>query len=386
VKDRYTFGIEEEYQLVEPGSWSLASRADDVLRTDWADRVEGELQETMLEIGTPVCRDAAEAAARVRELRFHTATAAAAHDLVIVSAGLHPFSRWEDHRTSRGSRSSMLLDVLGQLAREEQFFGLHVHVHVPDDDVRIRTLAVVRRWTPHLLALSCSSPFHEGHDTGYASYRSILNRRIPLTGPPPRLRDMAHYRAYVDTLIDAGAIPDARTLYWSIRPSSRYPTLEFRINDATPHVDDAVAIACLARTLTAAAAEGVLAAPGGDDELALVALRHDEWLAARDGRDAVLVSSSERAPVDLRSDLRALLRRLEPVAQQLGDEAALEHVDGLLDGPTVAERLRSLRRQGRDDRELVEWLYRESELGTGMDRRRSQRPDPSDSLHPQEAP
>lgn len=372
MRERYTFGVEEEYQLVDPRTRALASRADEVLALDWADRVEGELQETMLEVGTPVCRSADELAHALRELRFHTATAAAVQDLHIVAAGTHPFSRWEEHETARGERPDMLLERLGLLVREEQFFGMHVHVSVPDEDERIRVLGVVRCYLPHLLALSCSSPFLEGQDTGYASYRTILNRRVPLSGPPPYLRDHDDYRRLADALINSDAVPDERTIYWSVRPSSRYPTLEFRVSDACPRVDDVVGIAALIRALVVAAAEGELDGTMRD-QTGMTLLRMNEWRVAREGLDARLVSLDEPGGVPVRQAIRSLARRVAPLARQLGDQDAFEQVDEILAGGNTADRLRLMRREGTDDRELVAWLQRETNLGLGMDRRRRQR-------------
>lgn len=374
MRSAYTFGVEEEYQLVDPRTWEMASRADEILELDWANRIQGELQETMLEVDTPVCRDADQLGEVVRQLRLHAATAAAAEDLQIVSAGTHPFSRWEDHRTADTDRPKMLLQQMGLLMREEQWFGLHVHVHVPDEDDRIRVLGAVRRYVPHLLALSTSSPFLEGHDTGYVSYRTILNRRVPLAGPPPRLPDRAAYERLLGAILGAGAVPDARTLYWDVRPNARHPTVEFRVADACPRVEDAVAIAVLARALVAAVLEAALPAHGNDEtELVLLGLNH--WLVARAGLDALLVDVARPEGVPVRDELRALVEVLRPVSRQLGDADALDHVHTILERGTAADELRTRHAQGASGPTLVEWLNGETLRGVGLDRRSRQRED-----------
>lgn len=376
----FTFGIEEEYQLVRRAGGALASAADTVLATDWSDELEGELQETMLEIGTPVCTSPAEARAQLRRLRAQVGAATAAHELAPVAAGLHPFSRWEEQQLAMTERPRMLAERFGRVVLDEHLFGMHVHVSVPEGRSRVELLGEVSGYTPHLLALSASSPFYEGMDTGYASYRTILYRRFPFSGAPPAFRSAREYEHFVGALLSAGMVPDLRTLYWSVRLSPRYPTLEFRVCDVCPRWDDAVAVACLARTIVAAAAEGALPpfpAPDAVGAVPLDLLRHEnEWYAARDGLDATLADPSAPGGVrPLRESLGGLLRELTPVAEGLGSAEALQGVREIVERGNAAERMRAVAgREGGDLSRLVEWLASETVLGAGLDRRRAQRP------------
>lgn len=377
TETQHTFGVEEEYQLVDPDTGELRSRADDVLRVDWSGEIGGELQETMLEVDTPVCRTAGEVHEQLHRLRTQAEAVAAAEGLQVAAAGLHPFSRWEEQRLTDAERPRMLAERFGRVARDEHLFGMHVHVAVPRPEDRVPVLNAVAGYTPLLLALSCSSPFYEGEDTGYASYRTILVRRLPFSGPPPRFRSGKEYRTFVELLLRSGAIPDLRTVYWSVRISPRHPTVEFRTCDVCPRLVDAVAVAALARALVVAAMEKTLPDPlespfgSGLDDLVRT---QNEWRVAREGLDASLLApGTPSGTIPLRDALARLVERLAPIAARLGDGEALEHLYTILDRGTAAARMREVMAEEGNLREVVAWVAGETRLGTGMDRRRAQR-------------
>jgi glutamate---cysteine ligase / carboxylate-amine ligase len=372
----YRYGVEEEYQLVDPATGALRSRARDVLDWDWADEIRPEVHETTLEIGTRVCANAGEMTAELARLRFHVGTAAAAEGFEIAAAGLHPFSRWEGHRRSEGERYRAIEDRYGRLVRDEHIFGMHVHVEVPPER-RLELLRICRHYVPHILALSASSPFLEGEDTGYASFRSILWRRWPMAGVPPDLASEAEYRELLTALKAAGAVQDDRTLYWSLRPHPVYPTLEFRVADVCPRLEDAVAIAALVRALVATAADGELSVPwreGAPRPLDEVLLRSSEWLAARYGLAAqILPMEPGAAPVPVAAAIRGLVERVRARAEAMGDGEALAGVEQLLRRGNGADRLRREYREAGGMLPVMHWLIAETMLGTGLDRRAGQR-------------
>lgn len=376
--DRFTVGVEEEYQLVAPGTGELRSRGAVVRRADRSGAVDGEVQDSMLEIGTPVCRDAGEIAASLRERRFQASAAAASEDLEIVAAGTHPFSTWRAQVLTDGSRPRMLATLFRQLLRRQTIWGMHIHVAIPEEIDRIKLMNVVRTFGPHLLALSCSSPFDSGGDTGYASYRTVAWRGFPFVGVPPHFESAAQHRAYIDLLLEAGTIPDERTLYWSIRPSPRYPTLELRMCDACPRVSDAVSIAAFARAIVVAAAEGALEPIGSSlpsslqDEM----LSENEWLVARDGLEATIVTpEAASAGTPVREAITDLLTQVAPFAERLGDTEALADVQEILAAGNAATRMRTQLLQSPSLASLVDWLIEETRAGTGIDRRARRRED-----------
>lgn len=372
----FSVGVEEEYQLVHPETGELRSRARDVLATDWAAELYAEIQETMLEVGTRVCGSVAELDGEIRRLRLHVGSVAAAQDLAFVAAGLHPFSSWRGQEPTAGDRYERVRERFGRVMRTEHVFGMHVHVAVPESVDRVALLGTLRRFLPHLLALSTSSPIFEGEDTGFASYRAVLVRRLPHSGIPPRLRSRAEYLRYVGLLTGADALQDEGTLYWSLRPHPKYPTLEFRVTDVCPRVEDAVAICALVRALVMAAVEGGL--PEEDGGLSEAAERglldSNEWHAARLGMDAVLVAPERkegREPV--RDSVLRLVERLAPLSESAGDGAALARVAELVERGTAARRMREALSRCGGLPALVRWLAAESQLGVGLDRRREQR-------------
>ncbi|MEX2582368.1 MAG: glutamate-cysteine ligase family protein, partial [Gemmatimonadota bacterium] len=186
LRERFTVGVEEEYQLVEPASGAMRSLGSAVRASDRTGEVEGEVQETMLEISTPIATTARELNVRLRERRFQAAAAAAAEDLDLLAIGSHPFSSWQRQHLSDAARPRMLETFFRQVLRQQHICGMHIHVGVPEEIDRVVLMNAIRAFSPHLLALSCSSPFHLGDDTGFASFRSIIWRAFPFAGAPPR--------------------------------------------------------------------------------------------------------------------------------------------------------------------------------------------------------
>jgi carboxylate-amine ligase len=373
----FTVGVEEEYQLVDADSGELVSRASDVLATAWDSEIRPELQETTIEIGTRICDSAAELDLELRRLRFQAATVAAAVGFEIASAGIHPFSRWSEHRTTSTGRYAMILERYRRIARDEHNFGLHVHVGIPPGIDRIALLNPTRAFLPHLIALAASSPFHEGEDSGYASYRMVLWRRWPNAGMPPRLDSERDYRNYIDLLLRSDMLSDERGLYWGVRPHAIYPTIEFRVTDACPSVDDAVAISTLIRAIVVAAATGRLAESGHAGLSAAAEqslLTNNEWLAIRYGLDAwILDPATEQGRIPIRTAIRQLLDQTYRTAEELGDGAAFSRVEVALERGNGADRMRRIAQESAGLQPLVRWLVNETMLGTGPDRRRKQR-------------
>lgn len=369
----FTFGVEEEYQVVDPASGALRSRAREVLALDWTDELRKELQETTLEIGTRICRSAAEVGEELARLRFQVAVAAASDELAIAAAGTHPFSRWEGHIRTAGERYDRIEEQFGLIARDEHNFGMHVHVAVPEGVDRIRMLGEVRAFVPHLTALAASSPYYEGEDTAFQSYRMVLWRRWPNAGIPPRFGSPEEYRRYVDLQLATGAIADEKNLYWSVRPHPTYPTLEFRATDVCPSLVDAVAIAALARAIVVAVAEGrltVSAHPDLSDSAERSILDANEWRAARWGLEARFIDPALGGGAGLAHDcIRALVERVGPIAEGLGDGPALAGIDDILRRGTGAERMRRVREEAGGLSAVMDWLRAETLAGTGLDRR-----------------
>jgi glutamate---cysteine ligase / carboxylate-amine ligase len=361
-----TVGVEEEYQLVDPESGELRSRADQVLEISWTDDLEGELQDTMVEVQTPPSSSMAEIAEHLRRRRLTAAAAAAAEDLEIVAAGAHPYSDWRAHALAPGERPEMLAARFGRVVLDEHTFGTHVHVALPERVDSARLLGEARWLTPLLIALSASSPFFQSADTGYASYRSIIHRRYPLSGPPPALRGRREYDRLMGVLTRGGLIPDPRTVYWSVRLSPTHPTIEFRGADACPSLPDTAALAAIARAAVALVADGGSLRPrrGLPQQWERMLLDLNEWQAARYGLDATIaVDDGPDGARPLRQEVDRILALLEPVLADLGDRLALDRAQCILDDGNAADIMRRVLDRTGDMIHVMDWLRDETQAG-----------------------
>jgi carboxylate-amine ligase len=368
---RYSIGVEEEYQLVDPATGALRSDAPGVLADDWAGELQPELLQTMVEVGSPACASVAELAAHLGRLRFQAAATAAARDLTIAAAGVHPYDDWRSQQCSPGRRYEDVSRRLGLVGRTDHIFGMHVHVEVPECVDRMMVIAAARAYLPHLTALAASSPIYVGEDTGYASYRTVLSERLPISGMPPALRSEREYERLVQVMLQAGIIPDRSSIYWSIRPQARHPTVEFRAFDVCPRLEDAAALCALTRALVATIAEEAIevGSHGFAAHAADVLLRGNVWQASRYGLDAAIISPATPSGWEpLRDAIRSLLDRVAPAAEALGDGAELAGIERILAEGNASDRIRARFGPAPSVREMVSWLSAETLRGTGLDR------------------
>jgi glutamate---cysteine ligase / carboxylate-amine ligase len=315
---------------------------------DLGDRVQPELYRSQVEMNTPVCHTLAEVRDAVRSSRRALVEAAGREGLALAAAGTHPFSHWRDQVVTDKPRYRNLAEDYQQVFREQVVFGCHVHVGIADPEACIQTMNHVRPWLPALLALSANSPFWLGGDTGYASYRSEVWDRWPTAGLPELFASRATYDALVETLTATGSLREPTKLYWDVRPSSRQPTLEFRVADVCMEVDEAVMVAGLARALAftghEAAARGE-PAPTPRPEL----LRAAKWRAARSGLDGDLVDVIGARALPAAELVEVFLAAIRPGLEAAGDlEEVTELVRATVARGTGAARQRAEhRRTGR---------------------------------------
>jgi len=249
----FTIGIEEEYLLVDPQTYALAHAPDSLIaacKKDLASKVSPEFLQCQIEIGTGVCHTIAEARDDLIHLRRTVARHAADYGLAPIAASCHPFADWKEQHHTDKARYNKLRRELAGVARRMLICGMHVHVGIPDRDMRINLVNQLKYFLPHLHALSTSSPFWQGEDTGMNSYRLTVFDNLPRTGLPPYMKDWEQFSSTVDTLIDLGLIEDASKIWWDLRPSSNFPTIESRICDVAPRMEVTVTLAALTQCLT----------------------------------------------------------------------------------------------------------------------------------------
>ena len=244
-----TLGVEEEYLLVDKDTRALAVDPPDELMQKCEERlgiqVSSELLRSQIEIGTRVCSNVSEVRDELVRLRGNIKEVANEYGLEPIASSTHPFSRWRDQKHTRKERYDQLTIEMQGTARRLLICGMHVHVGINDDELRIDLMNQMSYFLPHLLALSCSSPFWEGRDTGLKSYRLTVFDALPRTGLPERFASYAEYERHVRILIDAGLIDDTTKIWWDLRPSAKFPTLETRIMDVCTRLDDTVSLTAL---------------------------------------------------------------------------------------------------------------------------------------------
>jgi carboxylate-amine ligase len=347
-----------------------------VIAGDWSGEVKPEMQQHTIEVETGVCTGTNCVRDDLARLRFQAAVAAEAQGLRIVAAGTHPFSSAAGHPFTEQDVYAAIRDEYRELAETQSIYGMHVHVGVPERLDRVRVANAARHWLPHLLAITASSPYFEGRDTGYCSFRTLLWRRWPRTGAPPRFADTAEFELLLKWLTETQCIDAPGRLYWDLRPHHRYPTIEFRAQDVTPRLEDAIAAAALARAVVAGVAEGILGEPALPSAVAQPLLGENAWRASRDGTEAVFVDAFAPEPrtIAARDAVGELAERLRPLAAELGDAGALDGVGEVFERGCAAVRMRGVAREaGGDLRRVTAWTADETLLGLGLDRRSEQR-------------
>ncbi len=249
----FTMGVEEEYLLVDRETLELARAPQALMDSCMAEmdgQVSPEFLQCQIEVGTKVCQTIGDAREDLKRLRACISNHAADHGLVPIAASCHPFADWKDqHHTDKDRYNELQQDLAG-VVRRMLICGMHVHVGICQKDLRIDLMNQLTYFLPHLLALSTSSPFWQGDDTGLASYRLTVFDNLPRTGLPPQLRSWGEFERSVQALVGLGVIEDSSKIWWDLRPSSRFPTIESRICDVSPRLEHALSLAALTQCLT----------------------------------------------------------------------------------------------------------------------------------------
>jgi glutamate---cysteine ligase / carboxylate-amine ligase len=346
-----TVGVEEEFCVVDAETGVLRPVADEVLplaKSALGDQVEAELNLAQIETGTKVCTTLGEVRAELERLRTGLREAAAQVGCSVVSAGTHPTAHPGDSGVNPAKERYRRLERDFQaVAREQLVNGCHVHIGVSDRDLAIAVLDRIRPWLPTVVALAANSPFWAGADSGYASYRTEVWSRWPLTGMPAPFASRAEFDDLIASLQAVEALPDATFLYWDVRPSARYDTLEFRAADACLTVDDGVMVAGLWRAIARTAADEARAGvppPALRNEL----LQAARWRAARYGVEGGLVDLEECRTAPAGEVVERLLAHVRPALEEAGDwDEVRALVDRALGGGNGAVRQRAaLARRG----------------------------------------
>jgi carboxylate-amine ligase len=347
----FTIGIEEEYHLVDLATRDLKSEPPPELLAECRRRLEfvhPEFLKSQIEVATPVRHSLSEARADLALLRRTVAEIAAQHGLAPIAASTHPFAQWGEQKTSDAERYTLLAHDLQAVGRRLVICGMHVHVGIEDPELRIDLMNQIVYFLPHLLALSTSSPFWRGEDTGLKSFRLSVFNGLPRTGMPEIFESHGEYQRLVSRLVEVGLIKDASMLWWDVRPSARFPTIEMRVTDICTRLDDAISIAALYRCLLR-----MLWRLRTENQrwrlYSRMLIAENRWRAQRYGTDEGLVDFGKGRIVPYPELLEELITLVRQDAEHFGCVAEIEAARSILTRGTSADRQRLVYRQALAD-------------------------------------
>ena len=337
--EKFTLGIEEEFQIVDPQTREMRSRVSEFLEEGMmilGEQVKPEMIQSQIEVGTGICANIQEARADISRLRSIISGLARKKGLAIVAASTHPISHWRDQVIFDDARYKVLIDELQMVASSLLICGLHVHVGIPDRERQIHIMNASRYFLPHVLALTTSSPFWMGFNTGLKSYRSEVFKKFPRTDIPDHYDSYAAFERYIDLLVKTGCIDNGKKIWWDVRPHPFFPTLEFRVCDIPTRVDDTVAIAALFQAIVVKLDKLI------DQNLGFrlyrrALVQENKWRAVRYGLDGKMIDFGKQKEVPVRDLVRELLDFVDDVLDPLGSRKEVEHIHTILERGTSAD-------------------------------------------------
>ncbi|HEX9233174.1 MAG TPA: carboxylate-amine ligase [Candidatus Acidoferrum sp.] len=363
---RFTIGVEEEFQIIDPATCELRSHVMQLVNEvspSIQDQVKHEMHQSIVETGTKICENVGELRIEMHRTRGELIAAAERAGLQVAAAGTHPFSSWIDQVISPGERYENIVEELQQLARSLLIFGMHIHVAMPDKQTTIDMMNMVRYFLPHLLSLSTSSPFWMGRNTGLKSFRTTVFRRFPRTGVPELFQSWSEYENFVNLLVQLNCIDNPKKIWWDVRPHPVFGTLEFRMCDVTTKVEEACAIAALTQAIVVKL-HRLYTSNQSWRIYRRALIEENKWRAARYGIEGKLVDFGKELEVPTKILIPELLELVDDVVDDLGSRSAVNYVHTILNEGTSAERQLRVFEQTGDLRAVVQHVVAETRAGT----------------------
>ncbi len=362
----FTLGIEEEYMVLDPSTYGLKSHVNLELLSRGKillhENIKPEMHGSMLEIGTDICKDITQARFEITKIRSIVAHLAKQSGLVIGASSTHPFSRWEEQEIYPDERYYTVVKDMQILARSLLIFGMHIHVGIEDRETQIQLMNEVRYFLPHILALTTSSPFWEGTDTGLKSFRSKIFERFPRTNMPDFFGSWEEYSSFVDLLVRTNCIDNAKKIWWDVRPHPNFPTLEIRICDIPMRIDETIAIVALVQAIIAklfSLYEKNLSFRLYRSSLVM----ENKWRAVRYGLDGKMIDFGKQAEVPTRDLILELLHFVDDVVDDLGSRKEINYIYTMLERGTGADRQLRVFEETGSMEAVAEYIHRETNMG-----------------------
>ena len=368
MKPSFTLGIEEEFQTIDPETRDLRSHISGELmeqgRLVLKERVKPELHQSVIEVGTSICRNITEAEREVKLIRANIIQLAHKNGLKLAAAATHPFADWRAQGIYPDERYDTLVEDMQMVARSNLIFGLHVHVGCEDPETAIHLVNAARYFLPHILALSTNSPFWLGMETGLKSYRCKVFDKFPRTNIPDYFPSYGEYQSFVNLLISTGCIDNAKRIWWDIRLHPNFPTIEFRICDLPMRADETIALAALIQA-TIAKLYKLHAQNQGFRLYRRALIMENKWRAVRYGLDGKIIDFGKRVEVPVRDLIEEYLGLIDDVVDELGSRKQIEYIRTILKEGTGADRQLRVWRETGDLKKVVDYIISETEAEVG---------------------
>lgn len=355
----FTLGVEEEYMVLDPVTRELKSHEQKIVvegQKILKDKVKAEMHQAVVEVGTDICKNIEEAYNDVASLRGNIAQIAGDLGLWVGASGTHPFSHWETQLITDHVRYNQIVNELQEAARSNLIFGLHVHVGMEDRKMAIHIANTARYFLPHVYALSTNSPFWEGRDTGYKSFRTKIFDKFPRTGIPDYFESIEAYENYVNLLIKTNCIDNAKKIWWYLRVHPFFNTVEYRICDVPMTINETITIAALFQAITAKIYK--LRSQNMNYMIYQRSLiNENKWRASRYGIDGSLIDFGKETEVNTRSLIYELLDFVDDVVDELGSRHIVNHVARIFETGTGADRQLAVFREKNDLVSVVDYIH-----------------------------
>lgn len=363
---KFTLGIEEEYQVIDPETRELASHQQRIVEIAdkelGKDKAKAEMHEAVVEVVTDVCQNIQAAKEQIFSLRKDIGDIAKSLDLRIAAAGTHPFSAWQKQLITPNPRYDEIINELQDTARSNLIFGLHVHVGIPDRSMALHLANSIRYFLPHIFALSTNSPFWEGRNTGFKSFRTKVFDKFPRTGIPGYYESIAEYDNYINLLIKTNCIDNAKKIWWDIRAHPFYPTIEIRICDIPMHAQETIAIAALIQAIVAKLYK-LREANLNFMNYKRALINENKWRAARYGIEGKLIDFGKETQVETRILILELLDFVDDVLDDLGSREEIAYIHKILETGTGAARQLKVFEETGSLEKVVDFIIEETMVG-----------------------
>ena len=362
----FTIGIEEEYQTIDPATRDLRSHIHaEILEKGkmiLQERVKAEMHQSVVEVGTNVCKNIKEAKTELRTLRRNIIRLAGENELKLASVATHPFSDWRTQEIHPDERYKNIVEDMQLVARANLIFGLHVHIGIEDRETAIHMMNHARYFLPHILALSTNSPFWLGMNTGLKSYRCKVFDKFPRTNIPDYFPSWGEYENFIKLLIKTNCIDNAKKIWWDIRPHPFFNTIEFRVCDIPMRADETIAIAALIQA-TVAKLYKLYTANQGFRLYRRALIMENKWRAARYGLDGKLIDFGKQKEVPARDLIHEYLEFIDDVVDELDSREELEYIHKILENGSGADRQLRVFQETGDLKKVVDYIIEETEAG-----------------------